>query len=466
MVSRRALLKGAVVAGAAGAGGVMAHRLTSDHEPPSPPVQDAAGHLVWRNWSGRLHAYPAERAAPDSEVRVLDVLAHAPAPIRPVGAGHSFTRLVPTAGTLLTLDGLAGLVAHDGARVQATVRAGTRLGDLGPALAAVGQEMPNLPDINKQSLAGALATGTHGTGRVFRAIHGDVVALRIATPKGELLDCDATRNPELFQAARVGLGAFGIVTQVTIQSTPLKRVRKQVTGHRVEEVMEEWPALVAAHRNVEFFVLPFTGLAAVITVDETDEPVRPRGPDRDTDTLMQLKRLRDWTGFLPPLRRWVARAALQGAVPEDAVDEGWKLLSNERPVRFNEMEYHVPLDAHMAALREVLAAIERHRPDVFFPIEARVIDRDDAWLSPFYDRVSGSIAVHTYYKDDCEFLFELIEPIFRRFGGRPHWGKLHSLKAADFAALYPRWKEACAVRAAVDPQGRMLNDHLREVFGA
>jgi FAD/FMN-containing dehydrogenase len=162
----------------------------------------------------------------------------------------------------------------------------------------------------------------------------------------------------------------------------------------------------------------------------------------------------------------VARAALQGAVPEDAVDEGWKLLSNERPVRFNEMEYHVPLDAHMAALREVLAAIERHRPDVFFPIEARVIDRDDAWLSPFYDRVSGSIAVHTYYKDDCEFLFELIEPIFRRFGGRPHWGKLHSLKAADFAALYPRWKEACAVRAAVDPQGRMLNDHLREVFGA
>jgi FAD/FMN-containing dehydrogenase len=151
---------------------------------------------------------------------------------------------------------------------------------------------------------------------------------------------------------------------------------------------------------------------------------------------------------------------------EEAVDEGWKLLSNERPVRFNEMEYHVPLEVQMDALREVLAAIERHRSDVFFPIEARVIAADEAWLSPFHGRVSGSIAVHAYYKDDHAFLFELVEPILRRFDGRPHWGKLHSLKAADFAALYPRWKDAQAVRESLDPAGRMLNAHLRAVFGA
>ncbi len=463
MVSRRTVLKGAAAVGAAGAVGCFG----SEPEPPDPPAQDDAGHLVWRNWSGLQYSYPAERAAPESEERLLEVVTRSPAPIRPVGAGHSFTRLVPTNGTLLTLDRLTGMLAHDATAVQATFRAGTRLGDVGPALAAVGQEMPNLPDINKQSLAGALATGTHGTGRAFTALHGGVVGFLIATPHAGHLDCDAQRNAELFQAARVGLGAYGVVTQVTLQNRPLTRVKKRVEPRQLDEIMERWPTLVGEHRNVEFFALPFTGIAALITADETTEPVRPRGPDTDTGTLMDLKRLRDWTARVPAFRRWVAQKVLAaGVAPQEAVDEGWKLLSNERPVRFNEMEYHLPFDAQMPALREVLDTIERHRPDVFFPIEARVIDQDDAWLSPFYGRVSGSVAVHAYYKDDYKFFFELIEPIFRRFDGRPHWGKMHSLKAADLAALYPKFKDARAVRASVDPEGRMLNEHLREVFGA
>ena len=245
------------------------------------------------------------------------------------------------------------------------------------------------------------------------------------------------------------------------------RVKKRVEPRPLDEILEDWPALVAKHRNVEFFALPFTGIGAVVTADVTEEAVRPRGPDTDTETLMDLKRLRDWTALVPALRRWVAQTVLAAGVePEEAVDEGWKLLSNERPVRFNEMEYHLPLDAQIPALREVIAAIETHRSDVFFPIEARVIAPDDAWLSPFHDRLSGSIAVHAYYKDDHAFFFDLVEPIFRRYEGRPHWGKMHSLKAADFATLYPKWKEAVAVRAAIDPQGRLLNAHLREVFGA
>ncbi len=464
MVSRRTVLKGAV---AVGAGAAATQCTWSEPEPPGPPAQDQAGRLVWRNWSGLQHAYPAKRAAPASEQDLVDLLQDAPAPIRPVGAGHSFTRLVPTDGTLVTLDAMTGLVGHDAASLQATLRAGTRLGDLGPALAAIGQEMPNLPDINKQSLAGALATATHGTGRAFKALHGSVVAFRIATPGAGVLSCDAQHNSALFHAARVGLGAFGVLTQVTLQNAKLARVKKRVEARPLDEVLEAWPDLVAAHRNVEFFALPFTGMAATVTVDETSEPVRPRGPDTDTETLMHLKRLRDWTARVPAFRRWFAQTVLAaGFEPEEAVDEGWKLLSNERPVRFNEIEYHLPLDAQIPALREVVAAIERHRPDVFFPIEARVIDADDAWLSPFHERVSGSIAVHAYYKDDHAFFFELIEPIFRRFEGRPHWGKMHSLKAAELQALYPRFAEARVVRAEVDPAGRMLNEHLRDVFGA
>jgi FAD/FMN-containing dehydrogenase len=201
-----------------------------------------------------------------------------------------------------------------------------------------------------------------------------------------------------------------------------------------------------------------------ITNDVTDLPVRPRGPDVDTETLMALKQLRDWFEFTPSLRRRIAAAELAKIPPEEVVDEGWKLLSNERPVRFNEIEYHLPIDAQIPALREVLNAIETHRKDVFFPIEVRVIAPDDAWLSPFHQRESGSIAVHAYYREDYDFFFSMVEPIFRRHDGRPHWGKLHSLKARDLAELYPRWADAAEVRRALDPQGRMLNDYLQGIF--
>lgn len=465
-MTRRSLLVGGTVigAGAIGVGGLAGRNYLRGREPVVLASQDGQGRLLWSNWSGSAHSYPAQRMAPRSEEELLEILTKAPAPVRPVGSGHSFTGLVPTDGALLTLDGLTGLVGHDAATHRATVRGGTRLADLGPALAAIGQEMVNLPDINKQSIAGAIATGTHGTGRGIQAMHGAIVAMRLATPSGEIIDCDAANRPDVFNAARVGLGAFGVVTQVTLQNQPLTRVLKRVEVRPTEDVLDEWPALRQRHRNVEFYVLPFTGHSVTITHDVTDKPVKPRGPDTDVETLMGLKKLRDWFEFAPSLRRKLAADELANIPPDEVVDEGWKLLSNERPVRFNETEYHLPIDAQIPVLREILAAIETHCKDVFFPIEVRVIAPDDAWLSPFYQRESGSIAVHAYYKENHDFFFSIVEPIFRRHGGRPHWGKLHSLKARDLAQLYPRWSEAGEVRRALDPQGRMLNDYLKGIF--
>jgi FAD-linked oxidoreductase len=409
------------------------------------------------------HAYPSLRWAPRTVDELVNKIASQPGPVRPVGAGHSFMPLVPTSGTLLTLDAITGIERHDPSKHTAVVRAGTRLGELGPALAAIGQEMPNLPDINKQSLAGALSTATHGTGRALQAMHGGVTAFDLVTAEGELLLCSASDNRDVFRAARVGLGMFGILTRVELQNRPLQRVRKRTWVTSTEEALAEWPSLMARHRNVEFYVVPFTGLSAIIALDETDQPAKPRGPDRDAETLMDLKLLRDLFGFSSGLRRRVAHAAMKDMPPEEAVDEGWKLLSNERPVRFHEMEWHFPLERQLAALEQALAVIERHRPDVFFPIEVRVIAQDDAWLSPFQDGPTGSVAVHAYYQDDFRFLFEMVEPVFRKHGGRPHWGKLNSLKAADFAALYPRWRDAMQVRAQLDPRGRLLNDYLRSL---
>lgn len=462
MIGRRQLLLGGAGVLALGVGSCGTRRWWLDREPPAPPATDAKGHALWSNWSGLEHAWPQRRAAPASEAELARLLPSAPPPIRPVGAGHSFTALVPTEGTLLSLDKLSGLVRHDG--LTATVRAGTRLSALGPALAGIGQEMLSLPDINKQTLAGALATGTHGTGKGITAIHGMVTAMRLVLPDGSIAKCSRDQRPELFHAARVGLGAFGVASEVTLQNQPLTRVRKVVRLVDTDWVLGEWPMLAEKHRNAEFLVLPFTGKSALITHDVTDEPVKPRGPDNDSQTLMDLKRLRDLFEFTPDLRRRAAQMAMKG-LPEDvAVDEGWKLLSNERPDRFKEMEYHLPIAAQVEVLREVIARIERDARDVFFPIEARIIAADDAWLSPFFGRESGSIAVHTWYKERHYWMFHLIEPLFREAGGRPHWGKLHSLGAAELGALYPMFKEAQAVRKSVDPAGRMMNPFLRRIF--
>ncbi len=464
-LSRRAAIGlGLGAAGVAAVGGLASRQWRLDREPPAPPLTDPSGRVLWRNWSGIESSYPAVRAAPDSEAALAELLRSSPAPVRPVGAGHSFTALVPTSGTLLSLDGLHGVVSHDPATHQATVWAGTRLGDLGPALVAIGQEMRSLPDINKQSLGGAIGTGTHGTGSGYPAIHADVRAFRLVTARGEILDCSPERNAEVFNAARVGLGAFGVITQVTLQNRPLTRVHKRVYVQPLEQTAAEWPTLVKAHDKAEFFAFPFSGLAVVIVTDPTDAALKPRGPDQDTDMLRSLKRLRDLLGLAPSLRRRIARSLLADLPAEESIDDSWKLLSNERPVRFNEMEFHLPRENQMPAMLEVMAEIESHHDDVFFPLEIRSIAPDDAWLSPFYERESGSLAIHAFYKDDHQRLFAAVEPILRRHGGRPHWGKLHSLTARELAPLYPRWKDAMDVRRALDPDGRFLNPHLQGLF--
>jgi len=464
MISRRkALLAGAAGVVAVGGGGVfLATR--EKPEPASPPSVNPQGRMLWRNWSGIESAYPAIRSAPKTEAEVAQTLKTAPAPIRPVGAGHSFTGLVPTSGTLMTLDQVAGVDRWEGD--EAVVWTGTRLGALGPALAAKGRAMPNLPDINKQSLGGAIGTGTHGTGVGFKAIHGDITALRLATVGGEILDCDATHNADVFNAARVSLGGLGVITQVRLRTAPNPRLHRHVWLEPLEQTLAQAEARWARHRNYEFYAVPFTDLAANITHDATDLPATPRAASSDDAFLEALKQLRNLLGFSTPLRKAAAKALLGSTKPEEAVDEGWKLLSTERPVRFNEMEFHLPPQNQLAALKEVVAALETHRKDVFFPIEARRIAGDDAWLSPFNGGPRGSVAVHCYYKDDHRFLFELIQPIFLAHGGRPHWGKLHSLKAPQLSKLYPDWAAFQDVRRRLDPQGRMLNPYLRELFGA
>ncbi|CAN5602468.1 D-arabinono-1,4-lactone oxidase [soil metagenome] len=463
-VSRRgALLAGGFGLGAAAVGGGYAVATHQKPEPLAPAATDAQGHLLWRNWSGVQHAYPSARIAPQSEAEVATALNTALAPIRAVGAGHSFTALAPTEGTLLSLDALSGILAWEG--TEAIVAAGTRLGALGLALAQNGRAMANLPDTDKPTLAGALATATHGAGLHLKALHGDVTALRLITPNGKAIDCDATHRPEIFQAAKVSLGCLGVITQARIRTVTNRRIERRVWLEPFDDTLAKAEARWATHRNFEFHAVPFTGLAVNITHDEADKPALPRGPDQDTAFLDALKGLRNLLGFSTPLRKVAARTLLAGAKPELAIDESWKLRSARPPARFNAMAFHLPADMQLKALAEVVATIEKHRPEVFFPIKASRTAPDDAWLSPFQGEPTGSIAVHTDRKDEFAFLYTLIEPIFRRYEGRPHWGKLHSVSGDQLAALYPRWKDFLRVRAALDPDMRMLNPYLKGLFG-
>ncbi|MDT9000666.1 D-arabinono-1,4-lactone oxidase [Paucibacter sp. APW11] len=417
----------------------------------------------WQNWSGIERCAPANWLIPADEGQLAATLATSKGSLRCVGAGHSFTGLVPTEGTLISLDKLSGIVALDRANSVVRVRAGTRLNQLARELDAQGLALYNQPDIDVQTVAGALSTATHGTGLTLPALHAEVQALRLITVQGEALECSRFKNPELFDAARVSLGALGVISEFSLRVRPRHLLRRKVWLSRTEALLEQAPELARAHRHFEFYVLPFTGYSAAITHDEVQGAPQTAKPAADEDMLRDLRRLRDWLGRWPELRRWTAAKLIDPAMTESAQDWSWKLLSTVRPTRFNESEFHLPRETALTCLKEVIATLER-RNEVFFPMEFRFVRADHAWLSPFFERDSCSIAAHAAQGEAHDYLVSDLAPIFRRHGGRPHWGKLHGLKSADLAALYPRYADFRQQRERLDPQGRLLNRHLRQLF--
>ncbi len=450
MVTRRGWMQGTLLAGFFGA---------------AAPAMARADTLPWRNWSGGLSCQPRQRLVPTSEQALVDFFASTTGTVRPVGSGHSFSPLVPTDGHLLVLDAFNGILTHDASALHATIGAGTRLGDLGPALARIGQEFFNLPDIDRQTLAGATATGTHGTGIDFPALSGYVTALRLVTPQGEVIDASATSRREVFDAARVSLGALGVVTQMTLQNRTPYRLKQQSWTAKVEDLLRDFDTLAAKHRHFELFPYVHSDYAIALATDETTDAVDNPPPDPAEDAgFIQL--IRELSQVPPAERLPIINAVAEQSPPSVRVDAAHRILANVRNVRFNEMEYSVPVEAGADCLREILATIRNKELDVVFPLEYRYVRRDDTWLgmsSGEHDH--AAISVHRAAWEDYRPYFDVIEPIFWKYGGRPHWGKIHSLGAAELSRLYPHFADFQALRAQLDPEGRMLNPHLRHLFG-
>lgn len=430
---------------------------------PAAAVQAVAA-PAWHNWSASVSCQPRQWVAPATLDELAATLKSAPGPLRCVGAGHSFTALVPTQGTLLSVDRLSGLQAHDRSAGWATLGAGTRIAVAVRRLDVAGLALMNQPDIDSQTLAGALATGTHGTGVRYGAMHSELLALKLMTAGGELLACSANERPELFAAAQVSLGCLGVLTEVTLKVRPRHFLRHKAWVARNEELFEQAGELAQKHQHMEMYFLPHTGWGAVIVHDEAPEGPVDHPPAPDEDVLRDLRHLRDWLGRWPSLRRWVAGHAVGRTEPEQATDVSWKLLASARPTRFNETEGHVPREAGLACVRDVLTTLEK-RNDVFFPMEFRYVKADNAWLSPFQGRDSCSIAVHTLHGEPYDYLISEIGPVLRRHGARPHWGKLHDQTPVELAAHYPRWRDFLALRSELDPQGRLLSPYMQRLLG-
>lgn len=466
-MGRRSFLRSALAASAAGLW--PGCRPTSTGEAKEVDVPWVPGEpLPWRNWAGTHVCRPAERAAPETEDELVALLERAPAPIRPVGAGHSFSALVPSDGTLLATDFLDGLRSSDAARAQCEVGAGTRLHRLGPLLAAEGLAMKNMPDIDYQTLAGAISTSTHGTGTTLGSLSSFIVGLTLATPSGELLECDAEREPELFAAARCSLGALGVITRIRLQCEPGYRLAQRTGFEPLADVLDDIDARKRAHRHFELLAFPHASLAQVIVTDVAEpgasQDTRPEDPDPRI-----LRDVYRGVGGLGPVGDWIYDGIFKLVVgDETTVHAGpsYEVLTHERILRFREMEYTVPAEAGPACLREVMHAIDARGIPIVYPVELRYVKSDDIWLSMFCERDGCTISIHQYADEAYEDAYAALEPIFWKYEGRPHWGKLHTLDAARLAALYPRWQDFREIRRSLDPEGRMLNDHLRAVLGA
>lgn len=419
----------------------------------------------WSNWSGFVTAQPRHLATPDNQDDLSTIITTAPGPIRIAGTGHSFTRLVQSDGTILSLDNFQGLIAHDPHKLQATVGAGTKIGPMTRLLHGVGQALPNMGDIDTQAFGGALATSTHGSGATLGAYPTLLEAIEITDGRGVVRKFNRTTNSDAINAMGVSLGAFGAVTQATIRNVADYRLRRRRWTEPVAGVLDRFHSVMTAQRSVEFFYIPFSGQAIMLSSEITDAPATSRPPNTDDEAVKALRTLRNYFKRMPWLRKRLIGSAIGKLPPEDYVEAWLKVYASERNVKFNEMEYHLPIEEGAKALREIITLLETRFPDVYFPIEVRVVAPDEIWLSPFYRRPSCSIAIHHGAPEDPLPFFAAAEPIFRKYGGRPHWGKMHNLTAKELSSIYPRWNDAMAVRREMDPDNRFVSPYMARLLG-
>ncbi len=390
--------------------------------------------------------------------------------VKMVGSGHSFTPIAVTDGVLLDPSGLTGILAHDPVTMTVEVAAGTPLHALNTALDTLGLSLHNMGDVDRQTVAGAISTGTHGTGGLLASLSAQLTALSLVTGSGEQVTCSATTRPGLFRAAGVGLGALGIATSLTFRVEPrflLEAVEEPMSW---DETLGRFDELVAENDHFEFYWFPHTNRCLTKRNNRTvhSAPLSRLRHLMDDELLANgVFGLLAGTGrLLPALVPGINKVSSSALTARRYSDTGPNVFVSQRRVRFREMEYAVPRDRASEALAAVRSLVDSAGLRVGFPIEVRHTLADESWLSTSYGRDSVYLAFHVPRRTDHTSYFGQMERLlFEEFDGRPHWGKLHTRTAADLAPSYPRWDDFAAVREEVDPDRIFTNAYLDLVLG-
>ncbi len=426
----------------------------------------------WRNWAGDQACRPVAIERPAGVEDVAAAVGRARERglvVRARGSGHSFTETALTDGVMLDLSRMSRMIEADRASGRVRAEGGVALKALNGRLDEVGLAMENLGDIDVQTIAGAISTATHGTGAGLRNISAQVEAIQLVDGQGEVRELDV--DGDELRAARVSIGALGVITAVTLRTVPAFTLRRVDEPRPLTDVLDSIDELAERNDHFEFFTLPHTETALVIERNRTDEAPRPRGRlgAWANDVLLENHALgllartgRRFPSANPTLARFAARMLSR----TEKVVRSHEAFASERRVRFTEMEYAVPREHGPEALRRVVELIRSRPVEVFFPIEFRVVAPDDALLSPAHERATAYIAVHQFEGMEWRPYFEAVEAIMRDYDGRPHWGKRHFQTAETLAPLYPRWDDFQRARAQLDPAGTFRNEYTDRVLGA
>lgn len=386
---------------------------------------------TWQNWSGRHTADATRLVFVRSEADAAALVAHCAArgeTLRVAGAGHSHSPIVATDGAIVDPSGLAGVLDIDSQNKQAWISAGSSIFSLGAQLDRAGLALKNQGDIDRQLLGGAIATGTHGTGRNLQNLSASVVGLQLILASGEPVACRADLEPELFQAARLGIGSVGFVTRILMQLTESVVLQEQMLVEPFDATVKQIDALAETHERFEFFWYPATDEANIKLINPVrSEPVYPLAPEGSRQA------------------------------------RSYEVLPNHRPHLHTEMEYSVPAEDGAACLMDIRALIQTSFPQVRWPVEYRTVAQDDIWLSMANGRPTVTISVHEDIRQDEVPYYRACEEIFLSYGGRPHWGKVNYLSREQFAQCYPHWEDWWRIRDHVDPRGLFLNDYVRGI---
>ncbi len=442
MIGRRALLRGAAGAAAAATlgGGLASRAFAAGARPPE-----------WSNWSGSVRFTPAEKTAPATLAEVRAAVKRAAAAgrsVRAIGSGHSFVPLCETNGLQLVTSRLRGIESVDAKKREAWILGGSKLYQIGEPLRKAGLSLSTMPDIDRQALAGSLATGTHGTGLGIGSLSSYVSGLRLVLASGELLECSPDESPDVFRAAQVSLGALGVITHVRLKLEPAFRLRERIWTTGFEACMGQLDSHIASNRHFEFFWFPDP--AAFVRT--------PTSPPRDVCSMKTLNPTSDAHDF----ERWDDPDKTRG----ERVGPSHAIFATPRDVAFNEIEFAVPAEQGPDCVRELRQLMLTKHKDALWPLEYRTVKPDDAFLSPEHGRATVTISAHQPAERPYRPYFDDVESVFRNHSGRPHWGKLHQSNAAQLAKLYPKFEAFLRVRARLDPRGVFLNPFLRRVLGA